>query len=113
MYPLQAAPGTDGQFQIVLFIERPHHFTGKKNKVKNWFYRNMPEEVREFYRYDFSIAPTINRLLEAVPDHHKEDALLLFHRYRYSDFDLDKPFLPQFKANNEKLLQELEALSQT
>ena len=112
MYPLQAAPGAEGQFQIVLSIERPHHFTGKKNKVKNWFYRNMSEDVREFYRYDFGMAPTINGLLKAVPDHHKEEALLLFHRYRYSDYDLGKPFLPQFRANTEKLISELELLAE-
>ena len=72
----------------------------------------MSEDVREFYRYDFGMAPPINEFLKAVPDHHKEEALLLFHRYRYSDYDLGKPFLPQFRANTEKLVSELELLAE-
>lgn len=110
MYPLQAAPQSDGQFQIVLSVERPHHFKGSKIRVKNWFSRNMPADVREFYRYDFAMAPTVNGLLNAVPEYSKTDALLLFQRYRYSEYDLDKPFMPQFRANTKKLICELESL---
>ena len=80
--------------------------------MKNWFYRNMPEDVRAFYRYDFDHAPKIHLLLMAVPDEKKAAALLLFHKYRYSDFALDEPFMPQFTANIKNLICELEKLVQ-
>lgn len=113
MYPLEAAPEVDGSFHIVLSTERTHHFTGNPIKVKNWFYRNMSEDMREFYRYDFDSASGINKLLEAVPEEKKDVAMLLFHQYRYSDFDLDSPFMPQFKANTEKLISELKTLAES
>ena len=72
----------------------------------------MPEDVRAFYRYDFEHAPKIHLLLMAVPDEKKTAALLLFHKYRYSDFALDKPFMPQFMANIKNLICELEKLVQ-
>ena len=69
------------------------------------------EEMREIYRYDFDTAPGISKLLEALPDEKRDVAMLLFHRYRYSDFDLDSPFMPQFKANAESLIRELQELA--
>ena len=111
MYPLEAAPAADGSFQIILSTEKAHHFKGRPFKVKSWFYRNMPEDIREFYRYDFCISPQIHKLLLAVPNDLTETALLQFHRYRYSDFDLNSPFMPQFKANTEKLICELQKLA--
>ena len=32
---------------------------------------------------------------------------MMFLFYKYSDYDLDKSFLPQFKNNNDKLLDAL------
>ena len=69
--------------------------------------------MREVYRYDFDTAPGISKLLEALPDEKRDVAMLLFHRYRYSDFDLDSPFMPQFKANTEKLISELKTLAES
>ena len=37
----------------------------------------------------------------------KKGALLQFLRYKYSEFDLDKPFTEQFTENNQKLLEAL------
>ena len=110
MYPLQAAPDKDGSFQIVLCTEKQHHFKGNSLKVKNWFNRNMPADVREFYRFELGTAPTIQRLLLAIPESRKSHALLLFHQYLYSDFDLDKPFMNQFRVNTCKLIRALEGL---
>ena len=58
---------------------------------------------RRFTFSDFEHAPKIHLLLMAVPDEKKAAALLLFHKYRYSDFALDKPFMPQFTANIKNL----------
>lgn len=42
-------------------------------------------------------------LLKKIPESRKTEALLHFHRLRYSEFDLDKPFLEQFGRNQVKL----------
>ena len=36
---------------------------------------------------------------------------MMFLFYKYSDYDLDKSFLPQFKSNNDKLLEVLRKMA--
>ena len=36
---------------------------------------------------------------------------MMFLFYKYSDYDLDKSFLPQFKNNNDKLLDALRKMA--
>lgn len=65
--------------------------------------KNFPKEDREFLTADFSSAGPIAMLLKKIPESRKTEALLHFHRLRYSEFDLDKPFLEQFGRNQVKL----------
>ena len=39
-----------------------------------------------------------------IPEKRKTEALMHFLRLRYSEYDLDIPFLEQFRRNQEKLL---------
>lgn len=42
----------------------------------------------------------------------KGRALLHFLRFKYSDFDLDKSFLDQYRRNNERLLSVLRKMAE-
>lgn len=64
----------------------------------------FPQETRAFLQMDYANAGPIASLLRRIPEERKTGALLHFHRLRYSEFDLDKPFLEQFKHNQEALL---------
>ncbi|MFQ7111915.1 MAG: hypothetical protein ACLRP9_10040 [Anaerovoracaceae bacterium] len=50
-------------------------------------------------------------MLERVPECDKPRALMLFIRYKYSDFDLDKTFIEQYKRNNNRLIAALRRLA--
>ena len=43
-------------------------------------------------------------LLRKVPERNQTQAMLHFHRLKYSEYDLDQPFLEQFRRNQDKLI---------
>ncbi len=108
LYPFAADPGT-GQYLVT--HEREHHFTGPAIKVKSWMKQRYSPEDREFVRLDYGAAPEIVRLLRKIPKQDKARAIMLFQLYKYSAYNLDKPFLPQFEGNQDKLLYSLRQLA--
>ena len=48
-----------------------------------------------------------------IPEKRKTEALMHFLRLRYSEYDLDFPFLEQFRRNQEKLLAILFRMAQS
>lgn len=53
------------------------------------------------------MAPGIARLLMKIPEAERKRAWALFLWYKYADFDLDRPFLEQYRQNMVKLLAAL------
>ena len=53
---------------------------------------------------DYADTVPIAKLLRSIPENRKKEALFHFHRLRYSEFDLDRPFLEQFQQNQKRLL---------
>ena len=47
-----------------------------------------------------------------IPENQKTEALMHFLQLRYSEYDLDLPFLEQFRRNQEKLLAILFRIAQ-
>lgn len=109
-YPLEVAPDVDGSFSIVLSKDYMHHFKGQTTKVRTWLNKYFSPEDREFIRYDFAHAKEIASLLRQISKDEQLYASLQLMRYRYLEFDLEKPFMPQFKSNHEKLISELKSL---
>ena len=110
-YPFETGPAKDGSFEIVLSREQPHHFKGNTVLVKSWLQKTMLPEDREFVRYDVSSACEIAELLNAVPEADKARALTLFVHYKYTAFDLEKPFMAQYRANTDSLVSELRLIA--
>lgn len=69
-------------------------------------------EDRAFLRSDLGSAPDIARLMRRIPETNRRQAMLLFWRYKYSDFDLDQPFLVQHENNLQRLSAALSRLAE-
>ena len=60
---------------------------------------------------DIGSAQEIEKLWKKIPEHNRTRDVMMFLFYKYSDYDLDKSFLPQFKSNNDKLLEVLRKMA--
>ena len=104
MYPFSVGPGERGRdFRYLLCKEKPHHFTDGLVTVRNWLSENFTQEFREALKADFVILPLLNRNIQAMGTEKFQSLLFQFLYYRYYNYDLDQPFLPQFRSNLEQL----------
>lgn len=104
IYPFIAEPKEDGGFGYLVTRERTHHFDGPSIRVKSWMKQHFSQEDREFLSLDYGSARDIARSLRRIPEERRTEAVFHFLRYKYSDFNLDKPFLPQYQRNLKRLL---------
>lgn len=111
-YPISVGPDGHGSHEQYLSMEQLHHFDGPQMSVKKWVRNRCSQEDFEFWETDVGSAREIAMLLEKIPQNKMKQALMLFLRYKYSDFDLDQPFIRQFKSNNERLLHALRNLAE-
>lgn len=112
LYPFMVEPNESGDIHYLYSREREHHFHGPVVETKSWMKKNLHQEDRAFLRTDYAGTRPIATLLRQIPDSRKTEAVLQFHRLRYSEYDLDKPFLEQFSCNQEKLLRRLAAMAE-
>lgn len=108
-YPFTVDPESG---RPLLAKDRPHHFNGDPVKAKNWMKQRMTQEDWAYLKLDYGTVVQIAQLLRRVPESAKEKAIMLFQYYKYSAYDLDKPFLEQFQCNQARLLRELSKLTQ-
>lgn len=107
LYPITVAPGT-GDFRYFLCTERTHHFSGSgSTSVNDWLNVHFTGEDRSFLRVDFDGSAELGRLLHSMGEDTRKKTLFPFLMFRYYDYDLDEPFLPQFLSNLESLKQVL------
>ena len=104
LYPFMIEPNESGNCRYLYSREREHHFHGPVVETRSWMKKHFPQEDRAFMQADYAKAGPIAMLLKQIPEERKSEALLHFHRLRYSEYDLEKPFLEQFQRNQEKLL---------
>lgn len=111
LYPFAVELKENGLFSTLLSMEQPHHFKGGQVQVKKWMKENFPKEDREFMKTDLGTAVGIVKLLMKIPEAERKQALVLFFWYKYADFDLDKPFLEQYRQNMAKLMAALSQIA--
>ena len=104
MYPFVADPGDGNGFRFLVSREYLHHFKGSAVHVRNWTKKYFTPEDRAFLQMDMGYARKIAGLLRRIPESQKTAALLYFMRFKYTEYDLERPFLEQYRRNNEKLL---------
>lgn len=104
LYPFTVAPGEKGRdFRYILCREKPHHFSEGQVAVKEWLAQNFSREARDALKADFDAIAVIGQNIRAIGPAEFQNMLMRFLYYRYYNYDLDKPFLPQFRSNLEKL----------
>ena len=52
---------------------------------------------------DYEAVPVLGRNLRTMGEAEAQSLLFQFLYYRYYNYDLDQPFLPQFRSNLEQL----------
>lgn len=101
IYPFFACPGERGKALEVFQCMDKHdaHFTGGKVLVKDWLRENFSKERRAIMTAETAVLPKLSCLLRGV--NFNEDKAVLFQilHYRYYNYDLDEPFLPQYMSN--------------
>ena len=112
LYPFVVNPDPRGLHSYLLSREYPHHFTGPVVQTKSWMKKRFPKEDRQFLQTDFGEAKPIADLLRRLPEGKRTQALLYFHQMKYSDFDLDQPFLEQYRRNHDKLVAMLNRMAE-
>lgn len=104
MYPFSAAPGEKGRnFRYLLCTERPYHFSDGIVIAKDWFSQNFSKETRDALKADYDALPTIGQDIRDMGKERFKKHLFQFLYFRYYNYELDEPFLPQFLSNLEKL----------
>lgn len=110
IYPIVAEPNGSSGFNYYCSTEQIHHFTGRKYKTRDWIKQYFTQEDQAFVHTDISSALSIAKLLRQIPKSRKTEALLPFLIYKYTEYDLDRPFQKQYEQNNQKLIASLEAI---
>lgn len=104
MYPFSAGPGSRGRdFQYFLCKEKPHHFVGGTVITKDWLSQNFSKEAKAVLKADYETLPALGQSIRAMGSKEFRRLAVQFIYYRYYNYDLDAPFLPQFLSNLENL----------
>ena len=111
IYPFFACPGGRGKaFEVFQCMDdHAEHFTDGRVLVKDWLYENFSKERRAIMTAEAAVLPELSRLLQGVNFNGDKAGLFQILHYRYYNYDLDKPFLPQYMSNMaalEKFLRE-------
>lgn len=112
LYPFVVNPDPRGLHSYLLSREYPHHFTGPVVQTKSWMKKRFPKEDRLFLQTDFEGAKDIADLLRKIPERNRTQAVMHFLRLKYSEYDLDQPFLDQYRRNQDKLLAILNRMAE-
>ena len=112
LYPFTAFPGQRGKaFHFFQCMDsNSTHFSDGKILVKDWMYQNFSREDREFLTAESDTLIELGRLLKAMSTDGRKENLFQILYYRYYNYDLDQPFMPQYKENTvelKRILQEL------
>lgn len=104
LYPFGVAPGSRGRdFNYYLCTDHPHHFGSGSVKAGEWFSANFSKEEREYLKADYDFLAVMGKKIRSMGEERFKKNLFQFLYYRYCNFDLRQPFLPQYYRNVEAL----------
>lgn len=111
LYPITVGPAeNDRDFEYLLCREKPHHFVGGTVRTKDWLRDNFKREDQEFVLAEYNSVLEIGQLMRRIDEYNQPGAIVAALFARYYDFDLNMPFMPQYRSNHEQLLQKLRFL---
>ena len=106
LYPFTVKGGDRGRrFMYYQCLDsRASHFGGGKVKIGDWMYRNFTKDTKDFMEMEASMLPELGMLLRKLgPDGRRQFLFRLLY-YRYYNYELDQPFLPQYQENQRQLI---------
>ena len=71
--------------------------------VKHWISENFTREAKDGMKADYDVIPILGENVRAMSTEEFQHLLFQFLYYRYYNYELDQPFLPQFLSNLEQL----------
>lgn len=111
LYPITVGPDEKGKgFEYLLCREKPHHFVSGTVRTKDWLRDNFKREDQEFVLAEYKAIAKIGRLMDKISEHKMSQVIVALLFARYYDFDLDTPFMLQFRSNQERLIEKLRLL---
>lgn len=111
LYPMTVGPGENNRdFAYFLCREKPHHFVGGTVCTKDWLRNNFKREDQEFVLAEYEAVIKAGRLMREISEQGQAQAIVAMLFARYYDFDLDAPFMPQYRRNQERLIEKLQHL---
>lgn len=110
LYPFTVEPGPGGSCKYLLSMEQSHHFKCGQVQAGRWMKKYFSPEDREFMRIDMGSAPVIAMLLRNIPAAEQKRAIMQYLWYRFSDFDLGRPLVEQYRKNTVKLIANLKKM---
>ena len=110
LYPFTVNTGQRGKaFEFYKCMDcHAFHFSEGRVLVKDWTYQNFNAEDRAFLTAESTAISELSRLLRALGPEGLEKNLFTILYYRYFNYDLDQPFMPQYAANLEELKKALQ-----
>lgn len=99
LYPFTAGPGEDGAFTYFQCMEKPFHFKSGSVQVGTWMDANFTEEDRVYIHTEYESVWRMGRLFTKLPPERMERNMYNQLVFRYLNYDLDRPFLPQYHRN--------------
>ena len=104
LYPFGVAPGDAGQeFRYYLCTDKPQHFGCGSVVAGDWISANISKETLEYLKNEYAILHEIGRMVRELDEAQFKALLFHFLFFRYFNYDLDKPFLPQYRKNCSEL----------
>lgn len=109
LYPFTVKGGDRGRRFMYYQCLDSHaaHFAGGKVRIRDWMYRSFTRDARDFVETEASIFPELGKLLEKLGQDGRRHFLFRLLYHRYYNYELDRPFLPQYRENQRQLIDTL------
>ena len=109
LYPFTVKDGERGRrFSYYQCLDcHASHFKGGKVEIGDWMFRNFTKDARSFVEMEASALPDLAELLKKLGPDGRRQILFRLLYYRYYNYELDQPFLPQYQENQRQLMDAL------
>lgn len=84
------------------------HFRGGMVRINDWMYQNFSKVERDILDLEKDVLPKLGEYMRRLGPDGQKACLFPTLYYRYYNYDLESPFLEQFKRNQQALITELE-----
>ena len=77
-------------------------------RINDWMYQNFSKVERDILDLEKDVLPKLGEYMRRLGPDGQKACLFPTLYYRYYNYDLESPFLEQFKRNQQALITELE-----